>query len=49
MADLAQVRAIHLNLEGERYRLRTQLKRHANLAFRAVGLRPPPLAESIPS
>lgn len=45
--DLSQIRAIGLNLEGRRFRLRTELRGQANIAFRAVGLRPPPLAEPL--
>jgi hypothetical protein len=49
MRDLSRVRAITLRLDGQRYRLRTDLQGTAHLAFRAVGLRPPPLAEVLPS
>jgi hypothetical protein len=45
--DLSQVRAIHVRLDGERYRMRTELKGHASLAFRAIGVRPPELAERL--
>jgi hypothetical protein len=47
LRDLSQVRAIRVRLEGERYRMRTELKGHAHLAFRATGVRPPPLAERL--
>jgi hypothetical protein len=43
--DLSQIRAIQLRLEAQRYLLRTDLKGVAHLAFKAVGLRPPPLAQ----
>lgn len=47
LQDLAQVRAVTVRLDRERYLLRTELKGHAGLAFRAVGLRPPPLAQLV--
>ncbi len=47
LQDLAQVRAVTVRLEEERYLLRTELKGHAGLAFRAVGVRPPPLAQAL--
>jgi hypothetical protein len=43
--DLSQVRAIGLQLETRRYVLRTDLVGVAHVAFKAVGLRPPPLAQ----
>lgn len=43
--DLSQIRAIGLRLEGHRYLLRTDLTGVAHLAFKAMGLRPPPLAQ----
>ncbi len=49
LADLSEVRAVRVRLADERYRMRTDLKGHANLAFRAVGVRPPPLAQRLPS
>ena len=47
MLDLAEVRAVRVSLDGETYRMRSPLKGHANLAFRAVGVRPPALAEHL--
>jgi hypothetical protein len=41
MADLAEVRAVDLTLDGERYRLRTDLRGSAAAAFAAAGVRPP--------
>jgi Transposase DDE domain len=49
MEDLSQLRAVRVRLDGERYLMRTELKGHAHEAFRAVGLRPPPLAQSLNS
>lgn len=45
--DLSQIRAIGLRLEGQRFLLRTDLAGVAHLAFKAMGLRPPPLAQSL--
>lgn len=45
--DLAEMRAIELKLEDQRYLLRTELRGGANLAFQAVNLRPPPFAQPI--
>lgn len=42
MRDLAQVQAVAVTLDGERYRLRTDLAGHAHAAFVAAGIRPPP-------
>lgn len=41
MTDLAEVRAVDLTLDGERYRLRTDLRGSAATAFAAAGVRPP--------
>jgi hypothetical protein len=41
MTDLAEVRAVDLTLDGERYRLRTDLRGGAATAFAAAGVRPP--------
>ncbi|HTX55217.1 MAG TPA: IS1634 family transposase [Candidatus Baltobacteraceae bacterium] len=41
MTDLAEVRAVDLTLDGERYRLRTDLRGSAAAAFTAAGVRPP--------
>jgi hypothetical protein len=47
MRDLARVQAVVLDLDGTRYRLRTELPGKAHEAFAAAGIRPPPLAEPI--
>jgi hypothetical protein len=44
MGDLAEVRCIDLDLEGERYRLRTDIVGTAFDAFAAAGVRPPAAA-----
>lgn len=49
MEDLSQLRAVHVRLDHDRYLMRTELKGHAHEAFRAVGLRPPPLAQLLNS
>ncbi len=41
MRDLAQVHAVHVELDGQRYLLRTDLKGVAYQAFSAAGVRPP--------
>lgn len=41
MRDLSQVQAVEVELEGRRYRLRTDLRGTAGQAFAAAGLRPP--------
>jgi hypothetical protein len=41
MRDLAQVQAVDLDLDGERYRLRTDLAGSAFESFAAAGVRPP--------
>jgi hypothetical protein len=43
--DLSQLRAIGLRLDGQRYLLRTHFTGLAHVAFQALGLRPPPLAQ----
>ncbi len=43
MRDLAQVQAVDLSLDGERYQLRTDLAGSAFEAFAAAGVRPPSL------
>jgi Transposase DDE domain len=43
--DLSQLRAIGLQLDDQHYLLRTDLRGTAHVAFQAVGLRPPPLAQ----
>lgn len=45
--DLSQLRAIALRLGDHRYVLRTDLTGVAHVAFKAVGLRPPPLAQRL--
>jgi hypothetical protein len=47
MGDLAQVQAVAVELDGKRYRLRTDLKGSAHHAFAAAGVRPPPIVERI--
>jgi hypothetical protein len=47
LQDLSQVRAVTVRLDDQRYLMRTELKGHAHQAFRAVGLRPPPLAQMV--
>jgi hypothetical protein len=47
MRDLARVQAVVLDLDGKRYRLRTDLPGTAHEAFAAAGVRPPPLAVPI--
>ena len=47
LEDLSQMRAIRVQLDQERYLMRAELKGHAHEAFRAVGLRPPPLAQPL--
>jgi len=41
MRDLAEVKAVDLEMDGERYRLRTDLVGSASEAFAAAGVRPP--------
>ena len=41
MRDLGRLSAVDLTLDGERYRLRTELQGQAHHAFAAAGLRPP--------
>jgi hypothetical protein len=41
MRDLAQVKAVELELDGQRYRMRTDLAGSAHKAFAAAGVRPP--------
>lgn len=45
--DLSQVRAIRVRLNDERYLMRTEMKGLSNLAFRAVGVQAPPLAQPL--
>jgi hypothetical protein len=46
--DLSQLRAIGLQLDDQHFLLRTELQGVAHVAFQAVGLRPPPLAQVLP-
>jgi hypothetical protein len=39
--DLKLVQAVHLELDGQRYQLRTDLMGSAHHAFAAAGVRPP--------
>ena len=41
MRDLGQVHAVEVTLDGQRYRLRTDLVGSAHHAFAAAGVRPP--------
>ena len=41
MRDLAQVQAVVVDLDGQRYRLRTELAGSAHAGFAAAGIRPP--------
>ncbi|MDP2914503.1 MAG: hypothetical protein Q8O91_03515, partial [Candidatus Aminicenantes bacterium] len=41
MRDLSQVQAVHLQVEGRSYLLRTDLQGAAHQAFQAAGVRPP--------
>ncbi len=47
MRELAEVRAVHLDLDGTRYRLRTDLVGSAHHAFAAAGVRPPALVQAV--
>jgi hypothetical protein len=42
-ADLAELKAVDLTLDGQRYRLRTDLQGSAFAAFAAAGVRLPPV------
>ena len=46
--DLSQLRAIELAFADQRYLLRTDVTGNANVAFRAAGVKPPPLAQPLP-
>jgi len=41
MRDLKQVQSVHLELDGQRYQLRTDMMGSAHQAFAAAGVRPP--------
>lgn len=45
MRDLAEVKAVDVTLDGQRYRLRTDFQGAAAAAFTAAGVRPPRVAE----
>ncbi len=47
LRDLAQVQAVEVTCDGQRYRLRTDLQGHAAAAFAAAGVRPPALLTAI--
>lgn len=47
MRDLSQVRAVRVRLGDDVYLMRTELTGSAHQAFRAAGVRPPPLAQSL--
>jgi len=48
MCDLDHVKAVEVTLDGRRYKLCTELRRHAAAAFAAAGVRPPRVVEAIP-
>ena len=48
LSDLSELRAVELHLDGRRCLVRTDLPGQADLAFRAVGLRPPPHITEMP-
>ena len=45
---LEQVKAVEITLDGKRYLARTELVGHADLAFRALGMRPPLRVTELP-
>lgn len=45
--DLGQLRAIEVTLEGQRFLLRTDLAGCAHVAFKAAGVKPPPLTQPL--
>jgi transposase len=45
--DLSDLRAVEVELDGQRYLLRSPLKRHAGKVFAAVGAKVPPLAQAL--
>jgi transposase len=47
LIDLNKVRAIELNAKGKSWLVRTEMPPRASQAFKAVGLRPPPLVQSL--
>jgi hypothetical protein len=48
MRDLEQVKAVDVTVDGQRYRLRTELAGDAAAAFAAAGVRPPRLVTPFP-
>lgn len=48
LLDLSQLKAVEIHLDGRRYLARTELVGHADLAFRALGMRPPVHVEELP-
>ena len=48
LMDLCQLKAVEISLDGKRYRARTELTGQANLAFRALGMRPPLHVQEMP-
>jgi hypothetical protein len=49
LEDLSQVRAITVCMDNQRDLMRTELKGYTSEVFRAVGVRPPPLAQPLKS
>ena len=47
VSDLKALSAIDLTIAGQRYLVRTELRPHAQAAFRAAGLRPPPRVQPL--
>lgn len=47
MRDLTEVRAVSVTLDGQQYRLRTELRGCASSVFAAAGIRAPRLCESL--
>lgn len=47
MRDLSQVQCVVIDIDGTRYKLRTDLIGAASQAFIAAGVRPPPIADRI--
>ena len=47
MRDLAEMKAVDVTLDDQRYRLRTDLRGHASAAFAAAGVRPPRVVERL--
>jgi hypothetical protein len=49
ISDLKALSAIELTVGEQRYLVRTELRPHAHAAFAAVGLRPPPRVQQLPT